>query len=189
MKGRLISAAAVSGVFVLGAAFATDDASVPSHGVALMQTSEEIGTRKAPVPLGEVFDVGEDWQVSIVTVDSDATGDVLAENQFNDPPTTGRQFVLVRTTTKYVGEETGLPWVDLTYKFYGSKGNTYNTYDSDDTCGVIPNPLDDVDELYPDAGGEGNVCFSVPADQIDGGAVIVGEFMNMNSAKSFFAIE
>ncbi|MFD3509733.1 hypothetical protein [Nocardia sp. NPDC058666] len=191
MKNRLITAAAIGGALVLPVAYSTlgQVPAAQEHSVVLMQDSEDLGTREKPVPLGETFDVGEDWQVSVVTVDSNATADVLAENQFNDPPPAGRQFVLVRTTTKYVGEETGSPGFDLTYKFYGSKGNTYTTYDSDDSCGVIPNPLSEVNELYPDAGGEGNVCFAVPADQIDGGAVIVEELMDMSSDKSFFAIE
>ncbi|MFD3596176.1 hypothetical protein ACFWU5_25940 [Nocardia sp. NPDC058640] len=188
MKNCLITAAAIGGVLVLPVAYSTLG-QVPTareHSVALMQDSEDLGTREKPVPLGETFDVGEDWQVSVISVDTNATDDVLAENQFNDPPASGRQFVIIRTAAKYVGEETGLPWIDLDYQFYGSKGNTYDTGDS---CGVIPDSLNDVDELYPDAGDEGNVCFSVPADQIDKGAVIVEESWTMNDSKTFFAIK
>lgn len=36
------------------------------------------------------------------------------------------------------------------------------------TCGVIPNALDNIDELYPRGIARGNVCVSVPVEQLAG---------------------
>jgi hypothetical protein len=40
----------------------------------------------------------------------------------------------------------------------GSDNRTYS-----DSCGVIPNPLSDIGDLYPGGVAEGNVCVTVPA--------------------------
>ncbi|MFF2087320.1 hypothetical protein ACFVVM_26400 [Nocardia sp. NPDC058176] len=193
MRARsiVITAAAVGGVLVSTQAYSTIDhtpSTAPrSDGIVLMQNTSELGTRNSPVPLGQAQAVGADWEVTVVGVDTNATSKVLAENQFNDPPAEGRQFVIVRAAAKYVGGDTGTPWPDLEFRYYGSSGNTYSTYN--DSCGVIPDPLRDVGELYPGATGTGNQCFAVPADQIAGGAVIVDAGSSYDgSTRQFFAI-
>lgn len=181
-----ITAAAVGAVLVSTQAYSAQ-AAPRSDGVVLTQNTSDLGTRNSPVPLGQAQAVGTDWQVTVVGVDTNATSKVLAENQFNDPPAAGRQFVIVRVAAKYVGNDTGTPWVDLETRFYGSTGNTYATYT--DSCGVIPDPLRDVGELYPGATGTGNQCFAVPTDQITGGAVIIDDNSSYdNSTRRFFAI-
>ncbi|GGK65299.1 hypothetical protein [Nocardia camponoti] len=192
MKGRLVMVAAVGATFALVQAHAaldvtaTQSVSSSVGEIQLVQNGGKLGSKDKPVPLGDTFAVGKAWKVSIVSVNPNATATVLAENQFNDPPKAGNQFVIINTTAQYVGDDTASPWLDLDYKFLGSKGNTYSTYD--DSCGVIPEPLDDVSELYPDATATGNVCFSVPTDQIGGGKIVVEDDTTFtSSAKAFFA--
>ncbi|SDS28838.1 hypothetical protein [Jiangella sp. DSM 45060] len=48
--------------------------------------------------------------------------------------------------------------VDLTFQFVGSDSVTYSDY-----CGVIPNDLADVGELYEGGVAEGSICVAVPA--------------------------
>lgn len=145
------------------------------------------GTRENPLAPGTAFVVG-DWTVEFSTTDTDADDVVAAENQFNDPPADGRRFVLAEITVTYTGEESGTPWVDLTIEFYGSGGNTFGT-GSDDFCGVIPDDLSDHGEMFPDATATGNVCKSVPIDQIEDGAWIVEDLWSLNSDRTFVALQ
>lgn len=145
------------------------------------------GTRQNPLEPGVAFAV-DDWTVELAPTDTDAEDIVLAENQFNDPPADGRQFVMVEVTVTYTGDDSGNPWLDLKFDFYGSGGNTFGT-GSDDYCGVIPDSLNDHGEMFPDATASGNVCISVPADQIDDGAWIVEDTFSLDPDRTFVAVE
>lgn len=132
-------------------------------------------SREVPLPAGEEFG-NENWRVTLSTTVQDASDVVLAENLFNDEPAEGRQFVMVEVNATYIGDDTGLPWTDLRFDFVGSQGNTFGS-GSNDYCGVIPNDLTDLGEMHPGASGGGNVCVSVPAEQIEGGVWAVREFL------------
>lgn len=138
---------------------------------------DETGSsRDNPLPLGQQFTVG-DWQVTITSATLDATDVVLDENQFNEPPVDGRQFVLVEVEATYNGDETGLAWLDLDFSIVGSGGNTFS-YGVDDYCGVVPGDLLMQSEQFAGATVTGNVCFSVTSDQVDGAVVSVSEMMD-----------
>lgn len=118
-------------------------------------TAEE-GTRSNPYPIGT--EVGnEEW--TIVLGDPRESGDeIQAENRYNDPADDGFEYYIVPMTATYTGDETGQAAWDLTVRFVGSDGVTY-----DDRCGTIPDPIRDVGELYEGGVAEGNVCLTVPA--------------------------
>jgi len=150
-------------------------------------TEAAAGTRQNPLEPGVSFTVG-DWVVALGETTPDAGEIIAAENVFNDPPAEGRQFVMVEVSVTYTGEKSGRPWLDLSFAFYGADGNTFGSSLSlDDYCGVIPNDLMDVGEMFPDASATGNVCVSVPAEQIDGGAWIVEEAFSLDSDRTFVA--
>lgn len=141
--------------------------------------------RGNPVPVGQTARVGE-WEVTFNATTLDATAEVLAQNPFNDPPAEGRQFVMGDVTIAYVGESTGVAWIDLNFKVLGAAGNTYGT-GMQDSCGVIPNPLSDHGELFPGATATAKVCTSVPTEQVEGATWIVEQPFTSNS-RVFFAI-
>jgi hypothetical protein len=130
-----------------------------------------LGTRDAPFPLGTEFTI-DDWRVTVVSVELDAWDVIEAENQFNDPPAEGRQFVMFRVAATYEGDETGNPWLDLSWAIVGSAGNTFGT-SMDDNCGVIPDPLRDQGETFPGGRVEGNECVSVESSQLIGATIRV----------------
>lgn len=113
------------------------------------------GSRSAPFTIGETVG-NEDWSVTLGEP-TEAWKRVKAENQFNDPPADGFEFYLVPVTATYIGDESGFAWLDLRVKFVGADGVTY-----EDRCGVIPDDLDDVGELYEGGVAEGNTCVVVP---------------------------
>lgn len=146
------------------------------------------GTRQRPVPAGTVVNIG-DWQVSLGPTSLDATAQVAAENQFNDPPAAGRQFVLVPVNVAYTGTGSGTPWLELSIRFYGSGGNTFGASGAqEDYCGVVPSSITDVSEMFPGAKASGNACVSVPGDQVQGGSWIVEESFSLDDNRVFFAL-
>lgn len=149
--------------------------------------AEGPGTRDAPLAVGTTVTLST-WEISMGASTLNANDIVAAENEFNDPPLEGRQFVMAPVNVVYKGEESGTPWVDLSLNFVSSAGNTYGM-SMDDYCGVIPNDLSDVGEMYKDATGSGNVCMSVPAGEIEGGVWVIEDFTEFSGDKVFFAVQ
>ncbi|TGJ97552.1 hypothetical protein DLJ96_06270 [Actinotalea fermentans ATCC 43279 = JCM 9966 = DSM 3133] len=114
------------------------------------------GTRANPHPVGTTVG-NEDWSI-VVGTPREAWGEISAENQFNSPPEAGLEFWIVPLTATYQGATSGTPWLDLSVKFVGDDAVTYEGY-----CGVIPNNIQDVGELYAGGVAEGNACVAVPA--------------------------
>ncbi|WP_368680633.1 DUF4190 domain-containing protein (plasmid) [Rhodococcus opacus] len=129
------------------------------------------GSRANPLHAGETVTMPE-WDVTIHSTTQDATAAVLAENPFNEPPATGRQFVMADVSTTYTGTDTGNPWIDLNFRILGAANNVFGSATADH-CGVIPNALTDTGELYPGGTSRGQVCVSVPEEQLTGAQWIV----------------
>ncbi len=130
----------------------------------------EFGSRRRPLPFGEAaaLSIGESdpaWIFRVLEFTADATGAVLAENQFNDPPAPGRQFAMVTVEATYEGlEEPAVLSRDVTFVTVDASNLTY---DHDDGCGVIPDPLDQFGEVYGGGVLVGNLCWSVSTEHID----------------------
>lgn len=118
--------------------------------------SGDEGTRKNPLPVGTETTIG-DWTL-ILDTPKDGTEAIAKENQFNDPPEDGFEFYLVPMTATYNGDESANAWADLRVQFVGDDGRTYRDY-----CGVFPDDISSVGEMYEGAVAEGNACVSVPA--------------------------
>lgn len=67
----------------------------------------------------------------------------------------------------------------------GSAGNSFGG-GMDDSCGVIPDSVNDAGETFPGGTVSGNVCVSADTDQLDGGTILVEEFFG--GSRTFFAI-
>lgn len=119
-------------------------------------SSDEPGTRDNPIPVGQVV-TNMDWEIALGTP-REANAEVTAENQFNDKPEAGREFWIVPVTATYIGDESGSTMFGVRVSFVGSDNRTYA-----DSCGVIPDSLNDVGELYKGGVAKGNACVAVPA--------------------------
>jgi hypothetical protein len=64
--------------------------------------STGIGTRGAPVPLGEAADIGGGWLLRVDEVTKDAERDLVGANPFNEPPING-SYALAGLTAVYTG--------------------------------------------------------------------------------------
>lgn len=163
-----------------------DETSAQPTEAATSAAPADAGTRENPYPAGSTVVLGS-YEVALGPTVKDATEQVAAENEFNEPPVEGRQFVMVPVTATYTGDESGTAWVDLSIQFVGSGGNTFGT-GTDDYCGVIPNDLSDAGEMFAGATAEGNVCVSVPSDQVEGGVWMVEETFSFDGTSAFVGL-
>jgi hypothetical protein len=144
-------------------AFGSSDLKPSTEGVGeagpspeKVSSDEEPGTRQNPVPIGQTV-TSKDWEITL-GVPREAGAEVAGENPFNERPKSGFEFWIVPVTATYIGDESGSVMFGVRATFVGSDNRTYG-----DSCGVIPDPLSDVGELYKGGVAEGNECVSVPA--------------------------
>ncbi len=113
------------------------------------------GSRDNPLSIGDTVS-NQDWQVALGSP-REASAEIAATNQFNEPPKAGMEYWIVPITATYTGNKTGNLTFGITVKFVGSDNRTYDGH-----CGVIPDPITDVGELYKGGVAKGNACVTVP---------------------------
>jgi Divergent InlB B-repeat domain len=123
-------------------------------------------SRTNPLLLGQPVTLvaGSDrWQFRILSVQPDATAQVLAENQFNDPPQPGFQFYMAAVEVTYVaGPAPQNPYFRIAsqLKTVGDSNVSYTQYNPG--CGVTPDDLLlKATDLFPGGAITGNICWSV----------------------------
>ena len=142
---------------------------VPETDTAAPQISA-VGTgstRTSPAPVGTRVRAG-DWEVRVLGSTPDGTSAVMAENQFNDPPRTGWQFYLVEVELTYRGTGSETPFLRVDLAGLG-RGNVLR----DDSCGVVPDELDDLTELFTGGSITGNICFEAQASEVNAGGMLL----------------
>jgi len=142
-------------------------------------------TRDNPVPLGQAAQVG-DWTVTVLDTVPNGTDAVLTENDLNDPPREGRQFFLITLSATYKGTESATILGGLTFEAVGASSVSYTTYDP--SCGVIPNDLATVNEIFPGGTLEGTVCFQVTAEDADSLVMYVEPSFSLEEQRVWFAV-
>ena len=120
------------------------------------------GTPDDPIPVGESIELG-DWILAVSNVTLDATELLQDAAEFNVPPPTGMQYVVIELTGTFRGDTAGQPVVernlilgDLVVPAAG------------DACGLIPNNLIDVQPVLAGDAFEANICFVAPIPLGDG---------------------
>lgn len=146
----------------------------------------EEGSRGNPIPPGESARVG-DWEIAVVDVTPNATEQIMAHNEFNDPPAEGRQFLMATLEATYVGEESGDFWIDVAAGVVGEGNVTYTTFE--DTCGSIPDSIDESGEAFEGGQISGNTCWSVESEEVDSLVMFIEDSMAFDrSGRVWFAL-
>lgn len=153
---------------------------MPEDGMGYQESA-----RNRPVAFGATALVG-DWTLRVSEVDFDATEEVLAENQFNEAPEPGHVFVTALVEGTYDGEETGNMLWDFSLKVVGEKSVAYGQ--SDPGCGVVPNDLLSVEEVFPGGTVKGNACWSVPVEDISSIVMFAEPTFSFDNERQFFAL-
>ena len=158
--------------------------SPPAQGTS--STIVQDSSRENPIAIGSTGLV-ENYQITVVEVIPDATNVVLGQNQFNDPPDPGQQFVMVRVSLLYTGQESADPAFELSFKAVGALNRGYSTYDND--CGVYEESEYDVGEMFPGSSAQVNVCWSVPVEDAPTLVMYVEPFFSFDADPVWFAIQ
>jgi hypothetical protein len=165
---------------------ARDDSSIVDEGDADAGSEEapeepaesDLGTRDNPAPLGSTIELSEFgsvvYELTMGPSTLNATEAVMAANMFNEAPPEGFQYALVPVTVTYLGDETGVPWLDLTIEFVTAEGTTHT---ESDTLVVAPEPtFMDINDLYNGATGTGNIVIAIPIENAANGTWTVSSF-------------
>ena len=146
-----------------------------------------VGGRTNPIARGQSGDLNDGWRLSVVSVTPDATKAILAENRFNDQPSAGAQFYMVRIRFTRTGDGPKSFSPTGRLRLLGSANVPYSTFNN--SCGVIPDGLNlKSSEAYPGGTIEGNLCWQVPSGEA-GSLVMYDESGFGNSAsRVFFAL-
>jgi len=157
----------------------TDDEESPPYGAG----AKPAGTRADPVRIGDEVQLNDGWTVTVLAVTSDATDAVLRENQFNEPPATGRQFFIVRVAATYTGEGSDEFGGRYRFEAVGVSAVSYSAFD--DSCGRFPDELPNPD-VFTGGTIEGNICWSVRTE--DAGTLVMYDDSAPDDERDFLSL-
>ena len=124
------------------------------------------GVLDKPVPVGVSAPVGGGWELRINSVTENADQTVIDANTFNDPPAEGRQYVIANITVTRTTEPADLFEASFRLRAAGkTTGTVYTTFDTSDRCGVIPEPIPDL-EFISGESASGNLCWQIRTDDL-----------------------
>ena len=124
-------------------------------------TGELGASRDNPIPTGQTGDAA-DWTIEVIGYTANANAAVARENQFNEKPPAGSQYVMVTLRTTFNGSGSSDPFFDLTWSVIGGDGTTYQ-----DNSALLPKDLANVDNVPNGASAEGNISFVVEKSAVD----------------------
>lgn len=160
-------------------AFSDDVSAEPAAQEAVAESGDEDngsadeGTRDNPYSIGTTVS-SDDWEMTVTDVTLDATDEVLAENEFNEQPDAGNQYMMVDVDITYTGEEPDgeMPMATIEYVTAGG-----NTFDGLDDMVVAPNELDSLETLYNGATTSGSIAIQIPTEDADAGVLAISPDM------------
>ena len=145
------------------------------------------GALDKPVPAGVSAPVGGGWELRINSVTENADEVVIDANSFNDPPAEGRQDVIANITVVRTTEPADLFEASFRLRLAGTvTDTTYTTFDTPARCGVIPEPVPDL-EIISGESVTGNLCWQVLTDDLPG-LVLFNESFGEQDLGIWFAL-
>lgn len=133
-------------------------------------TGSATNSRDNPYPVGSAITEG-DWTVTVNEVTLDATQAVLDEDEFNDPPPAGSQYLMVNITALYEGADPQGETPSPRIEYVTASGNTINDYDH---FAYLPeSEFNSGNTLYQGASTTGNLVFAVPTEDVTEGVLAI----------------
>jgi hypothetical protein len=136
-------------------------------GIQAGTTSED--ARRNPTPIGtpaEVIDTG--WTITLSGPARDITDAIVDSDSSNPGPPDGFRFVGVPVRMEH-GENSDKAPSGANARAVGDSNVEYGT-----ECGVVPNALDKFTPVATGASVQGQLCFVVPAEEVDSIMVYAG---------------
>jgi hypothetical protein len=125
--------------------------------------------------------------VTVTAVYADATAQVLAANEFNDPPGPGRQFFMIAVTATYNGSGSSHLDPGFSFRAVGASNVAFTTFEN--SCGVLPEPNLQLTDPQVFTGGTvaGNAaCWSIPSS--DAGSLVAFYHPFLSDTDVWFAL-
>ncbi len=119
------------------------------------------GTHDAPVPVGQVADIGGDWRLQVLDVIPDAGEVMAAGDEFYDAPPAGSTYMLVKVALGYFGSEDPKTGSQASLSVLGSANVALENFCSAN----VPDEVDFFNYLFSGGVVLGNMCFAAPIDQ------------------------
>jgi hypothetical protein len=131
----------------------------PSGGSSSPPSSN--GGHAASIPPGTAGKLSDGWQLTVNSVQRNATAAVLAYNSTNKPPPAGQQFVLISLTVTHTGPGSDNFDDSARLRVVSAAGKTY-----DSSCPPFPKEVPGTN--VPSGTTEsGNSCFTVPTSEVN----------------------
>jgi len=138
------------------------------------EESGEEGARDNPLPLGATVTDG-DWEVTLNSVELNATDAVLAENPLNEEPAEGNGYIMANVTATYLGDDpAGDEPAGVRVEYVSAEGNSF---DSTANMVIVPEYFNRSETLYEGASATGNFGVEVPMDDIENGNILLSPTM------------
>ena len=119
------------------------------------------GSHDAPVPAGQIADIGGDWRVQVLDVIPDA-GEVMAANdEFYQAPPAGSTYMLVKIALGYFGTDDPKVGYEPDLTVLGSASVALDNF----CLASVPDEVDFFNYLFSGGVVIGNACFIAPIDQ------------------------
>ncbi len=140
--------------------------------------------RENPIPLTERVAFGLEtfgdaagslWSMSITGPGRDMTEEVLAENQFNDPPAEGSVFfaVPIALTLEHAEKEPLSTLFNIEFEYFGPSTLKIIPGLLDGQCGATPaGEFDQFEEAFVGGTLEGFICYEVATEDVVAGVLV-----------------
>jgi hypothetical protein len=157
----------------------------PSPSPTPSPTPVVAGTRDNPLPIGTAVDLGDGWQLKVLSVQPNATQAVLAANQFNKRPPADHQFFIAQVQATFTGSGSAKFDGGFRLRTVGASAVSYSTFN--DSCGVIPNELPD-SETFTGGTIIGNLCWDIRSS--DAGSLVLYDnpFLGGNKPRVYLSL-
>lgn len=144
-------------------------------------------SRESLLPFGEGGEVGA-FRIRVAEVTPDARAEILAASPINSPPTEGNQFYMVGVEIVYTGEESIDPAYALNFQSVGQRNRGYEAFNAD--CGLPPEPVVQVGEMFEGATAEFNVCWQIDVSDADSLVMYVDPFLSSGDEnRAWFSLD
>ena len=119
------------------------------------------GTHDAPVPVGQIADIGGDWRLQVLDVIPDAGEVIAANDQFYTPPPTGTTYMLVKVAVGYFGSDDPKTAYEPEISVLGSANIALDNF----CLSTFPDEANLFNYVFSGGVVVGNACFVAPIDQ------------------------
>ncbi len=159
------------------------DVSAGAGSATAIASSTTSGTRSDPIPIGETVRLDDDWELTVLGVEPDASEAIVAADSFNDPPAPGKQFFMATVRVTYLGE-TSDEFSAWRLRAVGQSARAYDQFT--DSCGwSIPDELESR-ELFTGGAIEGTICWAI--DTADADSLVMYDGDQSSSKRVFFSL-